>query len=142
MCHTKVTQNPLKTLNTFGNCQRPVFSLGVSQHLQKITNVWTFEFNWSSKLRLKSAEFSNSIQVCYFRGSRFSQYSILSTAPRCSLSELSTNCCHILTVDKLNFLPFYFGTICANANLISLPMTIQNSVTSVLVFHSCSFLTN
>ena len=29
----------LKALNTFGNCQRPVFSLGVSQNLHKITNL-------------------------------------------------------------------------------------------------------
>ena len=40
----------LKTLDTIGNCQRPVFSLGVSQHMQKITNLWKFELNCSSKL--------------------------------------------------------------------------------------------
>ena len=40
-----------KTLDTFGNCQRPVFSLSVSQHVLKITNLWTFELNLSSKLR-------------------------------------------------------------------------------------------
>ena len=29
----------LKALGTFGNCQRPVFALGVSQHnMHKITN--------------------------------------------------------------------------------------------------------
>ena len=27
------------------------FSLGVSQHMYKITNLWKFELNWSSKLR-------------------------------------------------------------------------------------------
>ena len=43
----------LKTVDTIGNCQRPVFSLGVSQHMHKITNVWKFELNWSSKLRGK-----------------------------------------------------------------------------------------
>ena len=32
-----------------GDCQRPVFSLGVSQHMHKITNLWKFELNWSSK---------------------------------------------------------------------------------------------
>ena len=30
---------PLKTLDTFGNCHRPVFSLAVSQHMHKITNL-------------------------------------------------------------------------------------------------------
>ena len=29
----------LKTVDTIGNCQRPVFSLGVSQHMHKITNL-------------------------------------------------------------------------------------------------------
>ena len=38
----------LKTLDTFGNCQRPVFSLGVSQHMHKITNLWKFELNYWS----------------------------------------------------------------------------------------------
>ena len=44
----------LKTLDTIGNCQRPVFSLGVSQHMHKITNLWKFELNWLSKLRDKN----------------------------------------------------------------------------------------
>ena len=29
----------LKAVDTIGNCQRPVFSLGVSQHKHKITNL-------------------------------------------------------------------------------------------------------
>ena len=29
----------LKTLDAIGNFQRPVFSLGVSQHMHKITNL-------------------------------------------------------------------------------------------------------
>ena len=29
----------LKTVYTIGNCQRAVFSLGVSQHMDKITNL-------------------------------------------------------------------------------------------------------
>ena len=41
----------LKTLDTISNCQRPVFSLGVSQLMHTITNLWTFELNRSSKLR-------------------------------------------------------------------------------------------
>ena len=32
----------LKTLETIGNCQRPVFSLDVSQRMQKITNLCKF----------------------------------------------------------------------------------------------------
>ena len=41
----------LKTPDTIGDCQRPVFPLGVSQHAHKITKLWKFELNWSSKLR-------------------------------------------------------------------------------------------
>ena len=38
----------LKTVDTtIGNCQRPVFSLSVSQHMHKITNQWIIELNWS-----------------------------------------------------------------------------------------------
>ena len=40
----------LKTLDTIGNCQRPVFSIGVSEHTHKITNLSKFELNRSSKL--------------------------------------------------------------------------------------------
>ena len=36
------------TLDTIGNCQRPVFSLREYQH--KITNLRKFQLNWSSKL--------------------------------------------------------------------------------------------
>ena len=41
----------LKTVDTIGNCRRPVFLLGVSQHMHKITNLWKFELVWSSELR-------------------------------------------------------------------------------------------
>ena len=41
----------LKTVDTIGNYQRPVFSLSVSQHIHKITNLWKFELNRSTKLR-------------------------------------------------------------------------------------------
>ena len=41
----------LKTVDTIGNCQRPVFSLGVSKHMHTRTNLWKFELKWSSKLR-------------------------------------------------------------------------------------------
>ena len=41
----------LKTLDTFGNCQRPVILLGVSQRMHKITNLWKFELNLLLKLR-------------------------------------------------------------------------------------------
>ena len=41
----------LKTLYTFGNSQRPVFSLGVSHHQHKTTSLWQLGLNWSSKLQ-------------------------------------------------------------------------------------------
>ena len=42
---------PLKALDTIGNCQRGVFSLGVSQYMHKITNLWKFWLNRSLKLQ-------------------------------------------------------------------------------------------
>ena len=47
----EVIRCPLKTVNTIGNCQRLVFKVRVSQHMHKITNLWTFELNRSSNLR-------------------------------------------------------------------------------------------
>ena len=41
----------LKGRHTIGNCQRPVFSLGVSHHSHKITILWKFGLNQLSKLR-------------------------------------------------------------------------------------------
>ena len=41
----------LKTRDTLGNCQRPVFSLSVPQHMHTITSLWKFELNWLSKLQ-------------------------------------------------------------------------------------------
>ena len=41
----------LKTLETNGKCQRVVSTVGVSQHMHKITNLWRFELNRSHKLR-------------------------------------------------------------------------------------------
>ena len=44
-CYILKSFRCLKTVDTIGNCQRPVFSLGVSQHMHKITNLWKFELN-------------------------------------------------------------------------------------------------
>ena len=37
----------VKTLDTIGYCQRPVFSLSVPQHSTKLKKTWKFELNWS-----------------------------------------------------------------------------------------------
>ena len=47
----QITMLILQTLDTIGNCQRPVFSLAISQHMHKITNLCKFELNRLSKLR-------------------------------------------------------------------------------------------
>ena len=41
----------LKAVDTIGNCQRPVFSPGVSQHMHNITYLRKFELSRSSKLQ-------------------------------------------------------------------------------------------
>ena len=106
--------NVLKEFDTFSNCHRPVFSLGVSQAYDN--KPCKFELNWSLNLRateektplsrklcafrcleletsaevLKSNEtfqweITSFLKLRYFRGSHFSQYCILSTAHHCSL---------------------------------------------------------
>ena len=59
----------LKALDTTGNCQRPVFSLGVSQHKHKITNLWKVELNWPlSKLRDNNKRKTpSSLEVAFFQ---------------------------------------------------------------------------
>ena len=39
-----------KAVDTIGNFQRLAFTVGVSQHMHEITNLWKFELNRSSKL--------------------------------------------------------------------------------------------
>ena len=51
----------LKALDTIGNCQRPVFSLGVSQHYMH--NKGVFSFIISQLQQPIELKFS---QVCYF----------------------------------------------------------------------------
>ena len=55
----------LKALDTFGNCQRPAFSLGVSQHMHKITHLRNFLVNLSSKVQ-ENNERKNTLvsQIC------------------------------------------------------------------------------
>ena len=36
---------PLKTVDTIGSCQRLLFTVGVSQHMHKITKRWKFELS-------------------------------------------------------------------------------------------------
>ena len=36
----------LKAVDTIGNCQRLAFTVDVSQHMHKITNLWKFQLNW------------------------------------------------------------------------------------------------
>ena len=55
----------LKALDTFGNCQRPVFLLGVSQHMHIITNLWKFELNLSSKLRDNNGRKNTLVKQSY-----------------------------------------------------------------------------
>ena len=41
----------LKAVDPNGNCQRLAFTVGVSQHMHKITYLWKFKVNWLSKLQ-------------------------------------------------------------------------------------------
>ena len=58
----KICFMSLQTLETFGSCQRPVFSLGVFQHnMHKITNLLKFRLNWSSMLRDNNGRKKNTL---------------------------------------------------------------------------------
>ena len=51
-------------MGTLGNCQRPLFLLGVSQHMHNIINLWTFWMNRSSKLQENNEEKNLVVQIC------------------------------------------------------------------------------
>ena len=68
-CNTS-TSTQLKTLDTIGNCQRLVFSLGVSQHMHKIRTQLVVEaYNlfalppYNKKLKSDHKEKSSLIEV-------------------------------------------------------------------------------
>ena len=99
----------LKAVDTIGNCQRLTFTVCVSQHMHKITNLWKFELNRSSNLRdmnerktplshdgvcifgpqVLNLRSRNQIRwklllsrkLWHFRGCRFAQCFIPSTSP-------------------------------------------------------------
>ena len=84
----------LKTVDTIGNCQTPVFSLGESQQKHKITNLWKFELNWSLKLRDNN---ERKKHPCYMKLCAF----------RCLISKpevLKSNSWKITSFLKTNFL--------------------------------------
>ena len=59
----QIWKSCLKALDTFGNCQKAVLLLGVSQPMHEITNLWTSGLNLSSKLQ-ENDERKNTIQCC------------------------------------------------------------------------------
>ena len=56
-------------MDTIGNCQRLASTVGVSQHMHKITNLWKFELNRSSKLRDNNErrKYHCHTKLCAFR---------------------------------------------------------------------------
>ena len=59
----------LKAVDTIGNCQRLAFTVSVSQHMHKITNLWKFQLNRSSKLRDNNERTKHPChtKLCLFR---------------------------------------------------------------------------
>ena len=57
----------LKAMDTIGNCQKLAFTVGISQHMQKITNLWNFELNRSTKLRDNNERRKNLVTRSWVR---------------------------------------------------------------------------
>ena len=59
----------LKSVDTIGNCQSPVFSPGVYLPMHKITNLWKFELDRSSELRdnYERKKHPSHTKLCAFR---------------------------------------------------------------------------
>ena len=62
--HQRFSEPRLLSLGTFCNCQWTVFSLGVSQHMHKITNLWKFELNSHRSCEIIIGEMSHKV-VCF-----------------------------------------------------------------------------
>ena len=60
---------PLKALDTFCNCQRPVLSVGVSQHMHTKTNLWKFVLigHQSCKRIMKEKHPTSCTNWCAFK---------------------------------------------------------------------------
>ena len=56
-----------KQVDTIGNCQRQAFTVGVSQNMHKITNLWKFELSRSSNLRDKNERKNTLVTQSYVR---------------------------------------------------------------------------
>ena len=71
----------LKTVDTFGNnCQRPVFSVCVSNICIKITNLWKCGLNWSSNLQRIMKEKTSLLPYfvcCYIHNKRLQMKSFI-----------------------------------------------------------------
>ena len=71
-CPVSLNQHTIAGLmaeDTIGNCQGLAFTVGVSQHMHKITNLWKFELKRSSKLRDNNEEKKHPChtKLCAFR---------------------------------------------------------------------------
>ena len=56
ICLKQIQHYLLKAVDTIGNCQRLAFTVGVSQHMHKISNLWKFEHNLSSSCEITMKE--------------------------------------------------------------------------------------
>ena len=70
------------SLDTIGNCLRPLFSLGVSQHMHNITNLWRFELNRLSKQRDNNLKNTLATRSCVLSDAWFSRPQILNLRSR------------------------------------------------------------
>ena len=77
----------LKALDALGNCQRPVFSLGVSQHEWSIKqqiceNLGSVGYRSCKRIMTEKHPWvRNYLFLRYFRGSHFSQCFVLNSSP-------------------------------------------------------------
>ena len=64
---TWIPPSLLKAVDTISNCQRLAFTVGVSQHMHKITNLWKFELNRSSNLQDNNGRKNTVVTRSYVR---------------------------------------------------------------------------
>ena len=94
---TAVQAFHLKAVDTIGNCKRLAFTVGVSQHMHKITNLWKFELNRSSNLR----------ELCAFRW-LISRPQVLNLRSRNQISGEITSFSKTMALQREPFLTMFY----------------------------------
>ena len=107
----------LKTPDTFGDCQRPVFSLGVSQHMLNITNLWNL-----NSIGCRSCEIIMEEKTPLYRPGLLTQVWTETIQYGSSMSWSVINTLSLIDTDMPQMFPFFLNFVAMKTLLPSMPL--------------------